>query len=117
MIVAQKKQNFEQSLKRLEGIVQRLESGELNLEKSMAAFEEGIKLAQELDEALSRAEAKVSMLLDRAGGAGGAGGADAAKDEKPWPEADVLEDDDVGGKGGDGGDRGEGGNRGEAGGF
>lgn len=77
--MAQKKQSFEQSLKKLEGIVQRLESGDLSLEKSLAAFEEGIKLAKELDEALSEAEAKVSMLLEKAGG---------EMEEKPWPEAE-----------------------------
>jgi exodeoxyribonuclease VII small subunit len=36
-----KKQSFDDALKRLEEIVEQLESGQLNLEDSLARFEEG----------------------------------------------------------------------------
>jgi exodeoxyribonuclease VII small subunit len=39
------KTTFEQSMKKLEQIVQELESGDLPLEEAMQKFEEGIKLS------------------------------------------------------------------------
>ena len=66
--MADKKPTFEQMLKKLEGITARLESGELPLEKSLDAFEEGMKLARELDKPLSQAEAKVELLLKKENG-------------------------------------------------
>jgi exodeoxyribonuclease VII small subunit len=66
--MADKKPTFEQMLKKLEGITARLESGELPLEKSLEAFEEGMKLARDLDKTLSQAEAKVELLLKKENG-------------------------------------------------
>lgn len=54
---------FEETLKRLEGIVERLEAGELSLEESLEQFEEGIKLARTLTKKLAEAEKKVQILL------------------------------------------------------
>ena len=54
---------FEEGLKRLEAIVERLEQGDLPLEESLAAFEEGIKLARLLSKKLSEAEKRVEILL------------------------------------------------------
>jgi exodeoxyribonuclease VII small subunit len=54
------KLSFEEALVELEGIVTKLEAGELTLEESLALFERGQKLAalcnQQLDEASLRVE-------------------------------------------------------------
>ena len=55
--------DFEQSLGELQTLVERLESGELSLEDSLAAFEQGIRLTRECQGALGQAEQKVQMLL------------------------------------------------------
>lgn len=55
--------DFEQSLTELQTLVERLESGELSLEDSLAAFEQGVRLTRECQGALGQAEQKVQMLL------------------------------------------------------
>jgi len=60
--MATKKMTFELALNRLEEIVNQLESGEITLEKSIAAFEEGQKLVKFCLEKLNEAEAKVKKL-------------------------------------------------------
>jgi exodeoxyribonuclease VII small subunit len=54
---------FEDALAELEGIVQRLEKGELPLEESLAAFERGIALVRSLSQRLSEVEQRVEILL------------------------------------------------------
>ncbi len=54
---------FEKKLKRLEEIVHAMESEELQLEKSLGLFEEGVKLTKECQAHLSQAEQKVKILL------------------------------------------------------
>lgn len=51
--------DFEQSLAELQTLVERLESGELSLEDSLGAFEQGIRLTRECQGALAQAEQKV----------------------------------------------------------
>jgi len=60
--MAAKKQNFEQSMARLEEIVGLLERGEAPLEESLALFEEGTKLMGQCSALLDKAEQKVSLL-------------------------------------------------------
>lgn len=55
--------NFEHSLEELESLVEQMEDGDLSLEDSMAAFEKGIRLARECQEALRQAEQRVQVLL------------------------------------------------------
>ena len=57
------KESFEQDLKRLEKIVERLEEEEVSLDESMKLFEEGVKLSRRCTERLDKAEAKVSILV------------------------------------------------------
>jgi exodeoxyribonuclease VII small subunit len=57
------KTTFEQSMKKLEQIVQELESGDLHLEEAMQKFEEGIKLSKLCSEKLDETEKKVTLLL------------------------------------------------------
>ncbi|SDH68197.1 exodeoxyribonuclease VII small subunit [Pseudomonas panipatensis] len=59
--------DFEQSLAELQTLVERLESGELSLEDSLGAFEQGIRLTRDCQAALSQAEQKVQILLERDG--------------------------------------------------
>jgi exodeoxyribonuclease VII small subunit len=60
---------FEESLGELEGLVRRLESGELPLEDALTAFERGIGLVRVLSERLAEVETRVETLLKSAGGA------------------------------------------------
>ena len=54
---------FEEALAELEGIVQRLEKGELALEDSLAVFERGIALVRQLSQRLVEVEQRVELLL------------------------------------------------------
>ena len=56
---------LETSLDSLETLVERMESGELTLEDSLQAFEQGVKLTRECQQALSQAEQKVRILLEQ----------------------------------------------------
>lgn len=59
--------DFETSLAELQTLVERLESGELSLEDSLGAFEQGIRLTRDCQAALAQAEQKVQVLLERDG--------------------------------------------------
>ncbi len=62
-------ERFEESLKRLEDIVARMEKGELPLDESVKLFEEGIKLTRALSKQLEEAEKRVEILFrDQSGG-------------------------------------------------
>jgi exodeoxyribonuclease VII small subunit len=63
MKVADKKEQFEAVLKRLEEIVEKMESGGLSLEESMALYEEGIKKSEKLNAMLSEARDRVMKLV------------------------------------------------------
>ena len=54
---------FEDALAELEGLVKRLEDGELPLEDSLAAFERGIALVRQLSQRLAEVEQRVEVLL------------------------------------------------------
>jgi exodeoxyribonuclease VII small subunit len=56
--------DFEASMKRLETIVEELESGELTLEDSIARYEEGVKLSRGLTAKLDEAEKRIERLVD-----------------------------------------------------
>jgi exodeoxyribonuclease VII small subunit len=57
------KDKFEEALGKLEEIVRRMETGDMGLEESLKAFEEGIKLARVCSRKLDEAERRVDMLL------------------------------------------------------
>ena len=54
---------FEEALGELEGVVRRLEQGELPLEDSLAAFERGMALVKQLSKRLEDIERRVEVLL------------------------------------------------------
>jgi len=56
---------LEQSLKELEALVERLESGELPLEEALKEFEQGVKLTRLCQTILKDAEQKVEILLKK----------------------------------------------------
>ena len=55
--------SFEAALARLEEIVHELEEADLPLERSLAVFEEGVRLSRLLHQRLNEAERKVEILL------------------------------------------------------
>lgn len=59
---------FETALKKLEEVVKKLEGGELSLEDSLKAFEEGIKQAAFCSKKLNEAEKRVEVLLKQKDG-------------------------------------------------
>ncbi|MGI5921975.1 MAG: exodeoxyribonuclease VII small subunit [Syntrophomonadaceae bacterium] len=59
---------FEDSLKKLESIVEKLESGELSLEDSLQAFEEGVNLSLFCQEELKKADGRVNLLIKKMNG-------------------------------------------------
>ena len=61
------KLDFETAMRDLEALVERLEKGDLPLEESLAAFEQGVMLTRSCQTALKEAEQKVEILLKRAG--------------------------------------------------
>ena len=54
---------FEDALEELEGVVEQLETGELALEESLAAFEKGVGLVKYCNQKLAEVEKKVEMLV------------------------------------------------------
>lgn len=61
------KENFEESMKKLEDIVTELENGNLNLDESVKKFEEGMKVAKQCNTILEDAEKKITILLEKDG--------------------------------------------------
>jgi len=54
---------FEVALEDLEQVVEQLESGELSLEDSLAAFEKGVGLVKYCNQKLNEVEKKVELLV------------------------------------------------------
>lgn len=58
-----KSPDFEEALASLETLVDAMEAGNLSLEESLKAFEQGIRLTRECQKALDAAEQKVQILV------------------------------------------------------
>jgi len=56
---------FEQTLAQLEALVVQLESGDLPLDEALRSFEQGVRLTRECQAALSAAQQRVQLLLQR----------------------------------------------------
>ena len=61
--MAEKKVDFEKSIKRLEEIATELESDNLSLDESVKKFEEGMKISKQCKEILDKAEKKITILV------------------------------------------------------
>jgi exodeoxyribonuclease VII small subunit len=64
----QGKPSFEDQMARLEQIVKTLEEGDAPLEQSIALYEEGAKLAKELNETLAHAEMRIQQITKNING-------------------------------------------------
>lgn len=62
MATPKKSIDFEDSLKQLETLVTTMETGELSLEASLKAFEEGVQIIRHCQHTLQAAEQRVNML-------------------------------------------------------
>lgn len=67
-MVKRKGEQFEDALKKLQSIVEKLERGDVPLEEAMESFTEGMRLAQFCHLKLEEAEGKLQMLLKDAQG-------------------------------------------------
>ena len=59
---------FDGAMEEFKAVVEKLESGRLPLEESMALFEQGVLLQRRCDELLSQAELRFQRLVEGAGG-------------------------------------------------
>ena len=59
--------SYEKIFDDLETIVQKMDSGEISLEKSLELFEKGMRLVQEGKDRLVHAEARVKTLINESG--------------------------------------------------
>ena len=57
--------NFEKTFAELEDLVNKIEEGDLSLEESLKCFERGMLLTKNCHQALSEAEQKVKILLEK----------------------------------------------------
>lgn len=65
--MADKELTFEESLARLEEIVEQLEDGKLPLNESLVLYEEGIKLSRECNRQLTEVEGRLEALIKDGG--------------------------------------------------
>lgn len=54
--------DFEAAMAELEGLVERMETGDLPLEETLKQFERGVTLTRQCQQALKQAEQKVQIL-------------------------------------------------------
>ena len=59
---------FEKAMQRLEQIVEDLEKGDLDIDKSLEIFEEGVKMSRVCSKKLIEAEAKIEKLIQNGKG-------------------------------------------------
>ena len=62
MVKTEKKLTFEENLKKLEDIVEQLESGEIDLEKSVELYEKGMILKNNCQERLKKVEIQIKKI-------------------------------------------------------
>lgn len=62
--MSREKKSFEKSMNELEGIVDKLERGELSLDESVEAFQKGIQLSKQLSKMLDEVEKKITLLIE-----------------------------------------------------
>ncbi|WP_219836448.1 exodeoxyribonuclease VII small subunit [Paenibacillus sp. R14(2021)] len=60
--------SFEAAMERLEGIVSKLESGDVPLETAIELFQEGMKLSQLCGSKLEQVERKIEVLIETENG-------------------------------------------------
>ena len=63
----EKTKSFESSLKRLETIVDEMENSQLDIDKAMSLFEEGISLVNQCSKKLNETKKKIEILVSKNG--------------------------------------------------
>lgn len=85
--------DFEAALEELEALVERMETGALTLEESLAAFERGVALTRQCQSALREAELRVKALTEDDNGLELVDVDDYEDDEDVGPDQDDERDD------------------------
>ena len=62
MVKTEKNLTFEENLKKLEDIVEQLESGEIDLERSVELYEKGMILKNNCEEKLKKVEIQIKKI-------------------------------------------------------
>ncbi len=62
--MSEKDMNFEEAMKKLEEIADQLEKNDLDLDKAVEKFEEGMKLSKKCSEILENAEKRITILIN-----------------------------------------------------
>jgi exodeoxyribonuclease VII small subunit len=83
---------FEEDLTKLEGVVERLERGDLTLDESVRLFEEGVRLSAACKKELAQAEGRIQVLVE--GKAGKMQAAEMEQDEDEEVDSEIDDDDD-----------------------
>ncbi|WP_088072858.1 exodeoxyribonuclease VII small subunit [Gottfriedia luciferensis] len=65
--MAQTELSFEEAIKEIETIVQKLEQGDVPLEKAIEYFQDGMKLSQICKEKLTKVEKQMTSILNEQG--------------------------------------------------
>ncbi|GEK59350.1 exodeoxyribonuclease VII small subunit [Marinococcus halophilus] len=65
--MAEQEQTFEQAMEKLEQIVERLEEGEVPLEKAITMYQEGMTLSNTCHEKLQKVEKQMDEIVDENG--------------------------------------------------
>jgi exodeoxyribonuclease VII small subunit len=66
--MSKRKLTFEEALKQLEQLAERIERGDIGLEESIAKYEEGMSLVQYCRDVLGKAEHKIQQLQQKPDG-------------------------------------------------
>jgi exodeoxyribonuclease VII small subunit len=83
---------FEEDLTKLEGVVDRLERGDLTLDESVRLFEEGVRLSAACKKELEQAEGRIQVLVEGKAGKMQAAEMELDEDEEVDLEIDEAED-------------------------
>ena len=59
----EKEQSFEEAMEELEGLISKMESGNLSIEESLTAYERGVKLTKHCKQILENAQQRVTQLM------------------------------------------------------
>jgi exodeoxyribonuclease VII small subunit len=83
--------SFEDRLNRLETLSEKLREGKIPLEEAVSIFEEGMKLAKDLEKELAKIERKVEILVNEPDKKG-APGTDGEPALELFPELEEAEE-------------------------
>lgn len=67
-MMSKKEMNFDEAIEKMEKIVEELEGSDINLEKSMTLFQEGMGLSKLCHEKLQKVEEKIHTLVEKEDG-------------------------------------------------